>query len=379
MKKLSSIFRLKTAAGELNLFSFFAILTTIPTIIAVIYYSLLASDIFVSETQFSIYNNEPTSTGIDLGEISQLTSGNIKSESLEQLLMAAEYIKSYDLLVKIDEQLNLKRIYSDRNIDFYSRLKAKPSKRQFLKYYQNMISVKVNREASIIYVTAKAFTAEDAFKITNKINEFTEDFINGMLARVKKDVLMEAEFFIDKSQRKIKNIQGKLSEFRIRNTTLDPAEELNAKLEFIRALETKKAEFLIEKNEKKSLLSGKSIPMKSLQNKISNIDAMIADTRSEILKFAEEGGDILREYGMLILDEEFAKGEYKLALLNLEETLKNQGRINKYVVEILKPTIPDIASEPNRLRKIITVFIFSFIFSGILGLVISGVRDHIIT
>lgn len=369
---------MRSPSGELSFLKLFTTLAVIPTLLAIVYYGLIASDMYVSETQFSIYSNEPTASPIGIEGLSQLASGNIRNTPLEQLLTVYEYIKSYDLLKELDKEINLKEIYSDSDIDSFSRLSETPSNKEFLNHYHNMIEVEINREASIIRLGAKAFKKEDALKIAEGITKLTEEFINKMLNRVKKDSLIEAEEFILKAENKIKANQTALTQFRINNGTLDPSKELEAKLELIRSLEVKKAELIIEKSQKKSLLSTTSIPISSIKTKIKNIDELIRQTKGEILGFSSKQGDILREYEMLRLDEEFAKEEYKLALLNLEQTIKELTSKNKYLVEILKPTTPDVATEPNRIMKIVTVFIASIIFFGILGLMISGVRDHMI-
>lgn len=375
---VKNLFRTKSKTGELNLIFLFLIFNIIPTLIAVVYYTLIASDIYVSKTQFSIYNNEEQTSPIDLGAISQLTSGNIQSESMQEILMASEYIKSYDMLKKLDSKLDLKSIYSDRSADSFSKLSDNPTNKEFLEYYNDMVSVKVNREAFIVSIEVKAFKPKDAQDIAAQINIFTEDFINKMLARVKRDALVEANLFIKTSEDKIKRAQNELNYFRIKNTILDPNAEIETKLQFIGTLEEKKAEYLIEKNEKTSLFSSKTPTLQSVKNKISNTSNLIEEAKKELLNITSEDSNLIREYSMLALDEEFAKEEYKLALVNLEETIKDQSRMNKYVVEILKPALPDVATEPKRMVEIFTVFIVSFILCGVMGLIISAVRDHII-
>ena len=366
------------ANGELNLAAFFFIFVSAPTILAAIYYSFIASDVFVSETQFSIYSNEPQVSSVDIGALSNLNAGNIQAEATSKLLILSEYIKSYDMLKLLDKELSLKKLYSSSNIDFLSRLDEDSSKKEFLEHYRKMIEVKINRDASIIHLKSRAYNSKNAKLITEKINQLSEEFINKMLARVKENQLVESEKFIEKAKNKVREAQASLSEFRIKNITIDPTEELNTKLEFIRSLRVKKAELLIEKNEKKALLSGNSTPIKTINNKIKNIDDLIEKTEKEILKFSSEGEDILRKYEMLQLNEGFAKEEYKLALVNLEETIKEQNRINKYIVEILKPTSPDIANEPEALIEILKTFFLSFMIIGVICLIISGARDHMI-
>ena len=362
--------------GEFSLFKIFALLVSVPTLIAIIYYSFFASDIYVSDTKFSIYSNKPSNAALQMGSIPQLPAGTVNTETLEQLLMASEFIKSYDMLKKLDSEINLKAIYSNTEADYFSRLSADASKPEFHAYYLDMIKVRVNRDARIIELKAKSFDAEHSLKIVERINHHTEIFINKMLDKVREDSVRKAKGFISEAEENVKNVQQKLSDFRIKHTMLDPVEEVNAKLEVVKTLEQRKAEFLIEKQEKKGFVSNKSIDMAAIEKRIANVNQLRDQIESEILEFSKAKGDLLRQYEMLKLDEKFAKEEYKLALLNLEETIKEQTSMNKYVVEIAEPLKPDIATEPERWYQILRVFVFSFLGFGILILIIASIRDH---
>jgi capsular polysaccharide transport system permease protein len=302
----------------------------------------------------------------------------LSSTSIEQLLVLSEYIKSYDILKKIQNQINIKSLYSNLDADNLSRLENDISNKEFLDYYRKMIEVKIDRESAIIDLRAKAFDPQDAFLIASTIRILSEDFLNAMLERVKMNSLIDAEEFVSKAENKVKTNQIKLSNFMIENTTLSPTQEIEAKIELIRAFETKKAEFLLERNEKKSLFSGSSITMKSLKDKIKNIDEIIADTKNGVLKYQGEEGDSIREFEMIRLDTEFATEEYKLAILNLGQTIKDNSEKNKYIVEIVKAGAPDIAVEPERLTKVLTVLFISFIASCVFCISFAGIRDHIV-
>jgi capsular polysaccharide transport system permease protein len=370
---------LTTKSGELNVFALCSLLAAMPAIIAVFYYGLFAADIYVSESKFSLYSQQQSiSQNAGLGSLSSFAgAGGIRSESLEQLLTLEQYIKSYDLLKKLDTAVDLQQMYRHDAADYFSSLSAQPSNKQFLQYYKSMIGVKVNREAAMIDIKVRAFASEDAHKIGVAINNLAEEFINKMLARVKNDALLEAQKFITDAENKVKNVQAELAKFRINNGTVSPADELTSMLELSKILEQKRAEILIEKTETNSLLRDRSATLKTFKSRIEGIKALKQQTKRDIINFSENKGELLINYEMLLLDQEFAREEYKLAVINLEDVVKNQARMNKYIVEILQPTTPDIADEPYRLYKIITISALSFIFFGIVATMISAVRDHI--
>jgi capsular polysaccharide transport system permease protein len=357
----------------------FLVVVLIPTFLAVIYYLFIASDIYVSQSKFSIYSDKNSVPTLDPSNVASLAlSSPMNSNNLEQLLITSEYIKSYDSLQKLNQRVNLFNIYSKDKSLFSNVPDVNSNKEEFLDYYLDMIEVKVNRDASLLDIRVKAFNSEDANFVMQNLNKIVEDFVNEMMERVEQNRLAQANRFVDNAEARIAENQLKLSDFSIRNGTVDPTEKIQVKLALIQTLEERKAELMIQKSESKSLVSSSSISMKNLDKKIQNLNSLISQTKLELVQIQDNQGDLIREFEKLKLEEEFAKEEYKLTLLNLQETIKNNSSQDKFIVEVLKPTIPDIAAEPERFIEILKIFIISLLSASILILIVASIRDHII-
>lgn len=353
--------------------AFFALLL-IPSVLGTVYYGLIAADIYVSESQFSVYSNE---------EASQLDAATtlglaIADNSVKDILIVKEYILSKGLMQNLEEDLGLREIYTHDNADFLSALSADANDNTLLDYYRKMVSVQVYREASLLTLNVKAFTAEDSHKINAKILEYAEQFINDLSARIKIDSQSQAQNILADVEEDMITLKTTISDFRQDNEIFDPQYEVLSNAEFVAALETKRGELIAERSIKGATFKNSSFAMKSLNKEIANLAYQIDQQKKNLLQKEGATVDAMRGFEVLMLEDEFMKKKYELALLHLEDTYRNLQKQGKYIVTVLAPTLPDFPDEPNRMRGILTVILVSFMGLGLIALVISGVNDHII-
>jgi len=295
----------------------FAALLLIPTILGVVYYYVFAADIYVSESQFSVYSNEDTSQLDAAGALGL----SITDNSTKDILVTKEYILSKGLMMQLEKDLNLRKRYTSNKADFLKRLPDNANDNTLLDYYRGMIDIQVYREASLITLNVHAFSAEDAKAINDKILEYAEKFINDLSARIK---------------------------------------------------------MIAERSIKSAKFKNNSFAIGALNKEIANIAYQIKKQKENLLEQDGENHQVAKDFEVLMLEDEFMKKKYELALFNLEETYRSLQKQGKYIVEVLAPTLPDFPTEPNRSRGVITVFLVSFMGLGIMGLIISGINDHIL-
>jgi len=352
----------------------FAALLLIPTILGVVYYYVFAADIYVSESQFSVYSNEDTSQLDAAGALGL----SITDNSTKDILVTKEYILSKGLMMQLEKDLNLRKRYTSNKADFLKRLPDNANDNTLLDYYRGMIDIQVYREASLITLNVHAFSAEDAKAINDKILEYAEKFINDLSARIKVDSQTQAQTILGGVEKDIIALKTRISEFRQANDIFDPAQEVASDLEFVSQLESKRAELIAERSIKSAKFKNNSFAIGALNKEIANIAYQIKKQKENLLEQDGENHQVAKDFEVLMLEDEFMKKKYELALFNLEETYRSLQKQGKYIVEVLAPTLPDFPTEPNRSRGVITVFLVSFMGLGIMGLIISGINDHIL-
>ena len=94
---------------------------------------------------------------------------------------------------------------------------------------------------------------------------------------------------------------------------------------------------------------------------------------------AGSGGSLTNKaatYERLALDRAFADKQLAVALTSLESARSEAQRKQLYLERVVQPNRPDVATEPKRLRSIITIFVLGLVAWGVLTLLAASVREH---
>jgi capsular polysaccharide transport system permease protein len=62
--------------------------------------------------------------------------------------------------------------------------------------------------------------------------------------------------------------------------------------------------------------------------------------------------------------------------VSLEQARNEAQRKQLYLERIVQPNLPDVATEPRRLRSFLAVVALGLVLWGILSMLIAGVREH---
>jgi capsular polysaccharide transport system permease protein len=85
----------------------------------------------------------------------------------------------------------------------------------------------------------------------------------------------------------------------------------------------------------------------------------------------------LGNYQELILHKTMAESAYELATNSLDQAREEARRKQIYLEPIVKPNLPDEATEPRRIRQIFTMALLSMASFLMIYLLVSGSREHL--
>ena len=110
--------RLTQLADWLKRNPVFVITVLIPTALAILYYGLIASDVYISESRFVVRSPQRPASGGIFGEILQ---GTGISHSQDDTYSIRDFILSRDALLELDQKLGVKNAFSSNTVDIFNR------------------------------------------------------------------------------------------------------------------------------------------------------------------------------------------------------------------------------------------------------------------
>jgi capsular polysaccharide transport system permease protein len=293
----------------------------IPTIIAIIYYTFIASGIYISESKFIVRaqsKESPSALPSSLSCVLVSIGGSLGGLSTSQndSLAAENYITSRDALNILDKDLDIINTYSSTAIDILHRFGGvrfwDKSKEAFYDYYrEHIVGVGHDSDSGIAALTVRAFDADTAYAINTKLNEISEGLINRLNDRARKEMLSFSENEVELAKRRLEQVNQKIFDYRNRDT--------------------------------------------------------------------QGNGSANRQityYQQLASEKEFADRNLATALASMEQARIEAMKKRLYLEKVSEPNKPDIAMEPRRIRGILTAFFFGILIWGIISMLASGIREH---
>lgn len=339
----------------------------IPTIIVSLYYLLLASPRYESTAIISLKQNSSvtsegtTPTGLFGG-------GGYQSYTNSYLLI--DYIKSAQMLSHLQKDLDIKEMYQNRKIDFISRLSKNADNIDFLNYYDKMVTLAYNEQSNAITINAQGYSAKQAQKVLKNIVKQSQnviDYISHTLARNRMKFNLEQ---LDIMKKKALDAQDRVIEFQNKRGIVDPESSVKSKNHIITQLKEDLSETETQLTNLRSYMNPNSTEIKALEQKALALKTQIDNEKNEFLKEnpnskKSELGDLVSNYQWLKLNAEFAMTEYQSALQSFENAKTDSQNQQSYLVNVVKPTLPDAPKYPRVIYNLITFFI---ILSSLYGL-----------
>jgi capsular polysaccharide transport system permease protein len=345
-----------------------------PTILACIYYGLIASDVYISESRFVVRSPQRQSqTG--LGALLQSTGF---SRSQDDTYSVHDFVMSRDALKELDEQIGVRKLYSSKDADFINRfpgLDWDSSFEAFHRYYQKRISVDYDTVSSISILTVRAFTAEDAKQINDLLLKMGERLVNNLNDRSRQDLIKFATQEVTVAEGKAKTAALALSSFRTTQSVFDPDRQSAIQLQGVAKLQEELLATEAQLNQIKRV-SPNNPQVASLANRVATLRNTIA---TETSKVAGGGASLTSKsanFERLVLEKGFADKQLASALTSLESARSEAERKQLYLERLVQPNLPDKALEPRRIRSIFMVFAVGLMAWGVVSLLVASVKEH---
>ncbi|PPE67327.1 hypothetical protein [Caldimonas caldifontis] len=349
----------------------------VPTLLAALYYGVFASDIYVSESRFIVRSPQKQQTG-GLGALLQGTGFSGFARAPDDVYTVHDYMLSRDALGLLDEKLDLRGAFSNDRIDRLNRFPSLDFDESFEalhRYYQKRVAVNLDTLSSISTLTVTAFSADKARQMNELLLEAAEQLVNKLNERGRQDLIRFAAAEVAEAERKAKEAALAVAVFRNQQAVVDPERQTTIHLQQISKLQD---ELILTKTQLAQLraftpdnpqLPALQVKARTLQGEIDAEIAKVSGGRSSLTNKAAE-------FQRLALEREFADRQLAAALVSLEQARNEAQRKQLYLERIVQPNLPDVATEPRRLRSFLAVVALGLVLWGILSMLIAGVREH---
>jgi capsular polysaccharide transport system permease protein len=353
-----------------------ALFVGLPTALAVIYYGLIASPIYVSQSTFVIKSpgqkSMPTLSLANLVQTSGLSSGQ------EQTKEVLQYMRSRNALQDLLARTDVRAKYSSRGADFLSRFPQPfhdSSFESLYRYYGSMVGANVDTDSGLAVVETRGFTPKDAYEINARLLDLGEVVVNRLNQRAEGTGIREAERRVEQAQIRLSNARVALSTFRNQQDIIDPTKQATGVLEISNRLVSEQASLQAQLDLMLRVAPrNPSIP--ALRNRIAAVGRAIAAQNGRAVGTPTGIASKMGAYEKLNVEQEFATQMVTAANTALEQARTEAQKQQFYLERVVQPNTPDEATLPHRLKHILVVFAVSLCVYFIGWMLVVGILEH---
>ncbi|MBR2819944.1 MAG: hypothetical protein IKE60_35065 [Reyranella sp.] len=350
------------------------LLLFLPTLLSVVYFFFMASDQYESEARFVVRSAQRPD---NLGGLSFLVQLGLQ-RSQDDSFIVEDFMASRDAVRELQKNLPLREMFKTDAIDFiagYPSLFYGPREERFYKYFLTMVSVVHTDKTGISTLKVRAFSPENAKKITDTLLQLGEELVNRLNERLLRDAVGRAEAEVTEAQNRVIAAQATLTAFRNKELVIDPTSNAVALAELIAKLSTELASTRAQIAEAKmNSSSGPQLPV--LERKAIALDEQITSERTRVARSSDGLAERIATYERLVLEREFAN---KMLGTNEADLVRAKAEAAKqllYLETVVESNLTDYPTQPKRLRSVLTVFAANLLLVLIAWLVFTGIREH---
>lgn len=352
----------------------FFITVLIPTFCAILYFGLIASDVYISESHFVVHTQSKQSVP---NIASLIKGGDFNSTGIEGKAVE-DYVKSRDALQALNAGRQIEKIYSRPSIDVFNRLAVLDSHvslESLFKYYSKRVTIEEDSATGVTTLRVRAYNPKDALWINERLLKQGETLVNVLNQRSRDDLIRYALAEVDNAKQRASGASIALAQFRNREGILDPEKQATASLQMVSKLQDDLSASKTQLLQLKSF-APQNPQIEVLEQRIKGIEGEIDDQVGKVAGGKRSLANSAIQYQRLILESQFADKLLASALTTLESARNDARRQQAYVERIVQPNEPDEPLEPKRLRGIFSTFVLGFAAWGILTMLFASVREH---
>lgn len=345
-----------------------------PTLLAAIYFLLIASPRYVSEAHFIVrtpQQGQPSSLGIALQGVG-LT--NAPSDTFA----VHEYIRSRDSLRELSRRFDLPAILGPSGVDIFSRYPRpweSASQEGLHKGFRRFVTAGYDSTTGISVLRVEAFRARDAQAVAEALLVGGEQLVNRLNERASSDAVAEAAQARDEAQTRLAEANRQLTLFRNRERFIDPARTALESSQLIGGLLATVAALKAERSQL-AAEAPSSPQLPTLDTRIAAFERQIAAERAKIAGDAGSLAPRIGAYEELMLNRELADKELAAATAALTNAEQHARRQKLYLDRIVNPSLPDKPTQPKRWLAVLTVFASTLLAYAVGWMLYAGVREH---
>jgi capsular polysaccharide transport system permease protein len=355
----------------------FLVLVIIPTLASSLYFGLIASDVYISQSKFVIYNPQTPSPGTSLGGLLQgVGLGNNSNYAANAV---HDYLLSRDALQDLQTTLHYRHMVSHHGIDPFNRFGGwvwfDTTFEQLYRYYTRMVGDDVDATTNISTLNVDAYTASDAQRVNQELLTLAQKLVNQINARANQESMHFYQLQVRAAEAKVQEADEALAKYQNQSKVFSPGPQADLQAQLVNQLQGQQLAAQIQLGQME-INAPKNPRIPLIKKSIEDLRKQIATQSARVAGNRESLASKSVEYQRLNLAQSFAQRELAAAISSLEQARIQAEKQQLFIETIVHPTNPDEALQPRRWRGVLATILVGILLWGVSSVIVAGIREH---
>lgn len=355
-----------------------ALMVLLPILAAAAYLYLAAQDKFLSQAGFTVRQEEGGAAADLLGGMSQIFG----SSGAGHADLLFEYLRSQELVRRIDSHLDLRAHYSRHwHQDPLFSLPPEGSVDQLTRFWRQVLRVSFDRNTGLLLLELRANDPQFAQTLALSVVAESERMINQLNAQSRRDRMRIASADLVTAETRLRAAREALAEFRVSTQIVDPDADIQGRMGVLNNLQQQLAQGLIEHDMLSMITDDNDPRMRQAKRRIEVIHTRISQERDSFANQDAAASEtdyprLIARYESLRADQDMAEQSYSAAIRAQELARSNAERQSLYLALFIPPTLSEEPGYPLRLLLLGLTALFSLLIWAFGVLAWYSLRDR---
>jgi BexC/CtrB/KpsE family polysaccharide export inner-membrane protein len=362
---------------------FSAVFLLLPSILAVVYFYGICSDIFSVDTTVLIRGpavpsapsggGAPGGGGGGLLGGSDVTSG--MTRAIDESYAVVQFIQSREGFRLVASKLGYIKRYSDPNIDWLHRLPADTDFETAYRNYGRHVSAYYDDIEGQVNLNVWGFSAETSYLISKELTDASERLVNEFNERAKHDFIALAETQVERKHEAVTRADTAMRDFRISRNVIDPT-LISTELGSVITTLTSQAATVQANLDAVQRLGLSAAGAAPLRNQIVALRQEIDRQQQRLTGNNGPLAAVLADFAAVSTAQSVAQQEYLAAVQTRDNAIFEASKKALYVVDVVPSRVPEEAQYPKRWLDVLLVICTTIGVWVVWRILLAAVRDH---
>lgn len=332
----------------------------LPALAGTLYFGLIASDRFITESRFAI---RPAIGGAEKATPDAVgaTLGIPQAMIVQDTLIVMDYIHSRPMIEALERQFPLKAMFSRDGIDYPSRFDSEKPIEKFIKYWKDRVHLAVDSHSGIVTVDVTAFDPQESLALNKAILAESERMINDLTTRARNNALEETRRELARAEERMLKLRVAMRDLRNKDGVLDGQRTAEASLKMVNEIRLQRIQLQVKQGTLGRDLSSESRSMQELTSQIRQLDDTIAKIERQTTNTDPEQRAVLSatlgRFEELETERRNAEKYYGSMIAAQERAKIIAERQLEFFSPVVEPVLAASPQAPRRLLSIALVLV----------------------